>query len=123
MWRKLSTPGTDARSRDAPITTAILEEKARQFATALDKPNFHVTTGWLCRWKARHGIKYKRAHGEPSDAVQALCMVRAFSEQQGGDCNAFYKVETQVHMLIANNAQQGSIRDFFSSAACTTSST
>ena len=66
--KALYTWFTDARSRDAPITTAILEEKARQFATALDKPNFHVTTGWLCRWKARHGIKYKRAHGEKNDA-------------------------------------------------------
>ena len=47
--KALYTWFTDARSRDAPITTAILEEKARQFATALDKPNFHVTTGWLCR--------------------------------------------------------------------------
>ena len=45
---------TDARAREAPITTLILEEKAMQFASAMSKPNFKVTTGWLCRWKARH---------------------------------------------------------------------
>ena len=28
---------TDVRVRDAPVTTLILEEKAKQFATALDK--------------------------------------------------------------------------------------
>ena len=66
--KALYTWFTDARARAVPITTAILEEKARQFATALDKPSFHVTTGWLCRWKARHGIKYKKAHGEKNDA-------------------------------------------------------
>ena len=47
---------TDARAREAPITTLILE-KAMQFASAMSKPNFKVTTGWLCRWKARHGKK------------------------------------------------------------------
>ena len=60
---------------------------------------------------------------KPTDAVQALSTLRAFIEQQGGDCNTFYKVESQVHVLIANNAKQGSIRDFFSSAICTTSPT
>ena len=66
--KALYTWFTDARARNAPMTTAILEEKARQFAAGLEKPNFQVTTGWLCRWKARHGIKYKRAHGEKNDA-------------------------------------------------------
>ena len=37
----------DARAWDAPITTLILEEKARQFATTLDKLEFKVTNGWL----------------------------------------------------------------------------
>ena len=66
--KALYTWFTDACVRNTPITTAILEEKARQFTAGLDKPNFQVTTGWLCRWKARHGIKYKRAHGEKNDA-------------------------------------------------------
>ena len=55
---------TDARARAAPITSSILEQKAMLFAAALGKPDFNVTTGWLCRWKARHRIKYKKAHGE-----------------------------------------------------------
>ena len=24
--------------------------------------------GWLCRWKTKHGIKFKKAHGEKKDA-------------------------------------------------------
>lgn len=66
--KALYTWFADARAQDTPITTVILEEKARQFTTALDKPDFKVTNGWLCRWKARHGIKYKKAHGEKNDA-------------------------------------------------------
>ena len=58
----------DARARGAQITTLILEEKARQFATTLDKPDFKVTNGWLCRWKAGYGIKYKKAHDEKNYA-------------------------------------------------------
>ena len=38
-----------------------------QFAAALGKPDFNVTTGWICRLKARHGIKYKKANGEKND--------------------------------------------------------
>ena len=63
MLKKLSTP--DARARDAPITTLILEEKAKQFATRMNKPDFNVSNGW---WKTRNGIKYKKAHGEKNDA-------------------------------------------------------
>ena len=66
--KALYTWFADARARDAPVTTVILEEKARQFATALDKPDFKVSNGWLCRWKTRNGIRYKKAHGEKNDA-------------------------------------------------------
>ena len=53
----------DARARDAPITSAILEEKVNHFASMLKK-EFKTTNGWLCRWKTRHGIKFKKVHGE-----------------------------------------------------------
>lgn len=44
-----------------------MEDKANHFADLLDKPEFKVTNGWLCRWKSRHGIKFKKAHGEKKD--------------------------------------------------------
>ena len=66
--KALYTWFANARARDAPVTTVILEEKARQFATALDKPDFKVSNGWLCCWKTRNGIRYKKAHGEKNDA-------------------------------------------------------
>ena len=48
-----------------PITTLILEEKAKQFATRMNKTDFNVSNG---RWKTRNGIKYNKAHGEKIDA-------------------------------------------------------
>ena len=59
---------TDARARDVNVTTSILEEKANQLAEQLGNPDFKATNGWICRWKNRHGIKYKKQHGEKSDA-------------------------------------------------------
>ena len=59
---------TAARARDVNITTSILEEKANQLAEQLGNPDFKATNGWICRWKNRHGIKYKKQHGEKSDA-------------------------------------------------------
>ena len=52
----------DARAWDTPITSAVLEEKANYFATVLNK-DFKATNGWLCRWKVRHGSKFKRPMG------------------------------------------------------------
>ena len=34
----------------------------------LNKTDFNVSNGWLCRWKTRNGIKYNKAHGEKIDA-------------------------------------------------------
>ena len=46
MWKKLSTLGLPrARARDTPITTAILEEKARQFAAGLISQTFKLLQG------------------------------------------------------------------------------
>ena len=39
-------------------------EKAENLAKKLGHTNFVTTEGWLSRWKTRHQIRYKRAHGE-----------------------------------------------------------
>ena len=58
----------EATSHNLPISGPILEEKAKKLATALEKPDFRVTNGWMWRWKARNGIVYKRYHGESQSA-------------------------------------------------------
>ena len=37
-------------------------------AKKLGHTNFVATEGWLSRWRARHQIRYKRAHGEKGNA-------------------------------------------------------
>ena len=39
-------------------------EKAEDLAKKLGHTNFVATEVWLSRWKARHQIRYKQAHGE-----------------------------------------------------------
>ena len=58
----------DARARDAPVTSAMLEEKANHLAAVLRNRDFKATNGWLYRWILRNGIKFKKAHGEKKDA-------------------------------------------------------
>ena len=50
------------------ISGPILKMKAEEFSHKLGRPDFVATDGWLSRWKARHLIKFKHAHGEKSSA-------------------------------------------------------
>ena len=58
----LSVWFADARARNVPINDALLEEKAKEFACRLDKPDFIPTNGWLYRWKSRQKIHLRRPH-------------------------------------------------------------
>ena len=58
----------NVRSRDAPVTSAVLEEKANHLAGLFGNTEFIATNGWLCGWKSRQGIKFKKLHGEKKDA-------------------------------------------------------
>ncbi|KAI6654631.1 Tigger transposable element-derived protein 4 [Oopsacas minuta] len=55
------------------ISGPILKNKAEELAQMLGRSDFEATDGWLSRWKKRHTIKYKRAHGEKgsADTVEA----------------------------------------------------
>ena len=55
---------SNSRGRDVPLSGPVLQEKAHDLAKKLNKPDFKATTGWLCQWKARTGVVYKRMHGE-----------------------------------------------------------
>ena len=73
--KALYTWFVDAQAWDVPITTLVLEKKAKQFAIALDKPDFKVSKEWLRQWNTRKGIRhmYKKAHGEKNDADLLKC--------------------------------------------------
>jgi hypothetical protein len=60
---------SNARSKDIPISTNILQEKAKDLASKMKITVFNATGGWLSRWKHRNNIGFKKMHGE-KDADQ-----------------------------------------------------
>ena len=55
-------------SKGEKLSGRMLKEKAEDLAKKLGHRHFIATEGWLSRWKARHHIRYKRAHGEKASA-------------------------------------------------------
>ena len=55
-------------SKGQKLSGPILKGKAEDLAKKLRHTNFVATEGWLSRWKARHQIRYKQAHGEKGSA-------------------------------------------------------
>ena len=56
-------------SKGQKLSGPILKEKAEDLAKKLGHTNFVATEGWLSSCKARHQIRYKRAHGEKVSAA------------------------------------------------------
>ena len=56
------------RSKGAPVSGALLQEKARSFFAKLhpdaDSQSFNGSTGWLTKFNKRHGIKSVQLRGE-----------------------------------------------------------
>ncbi|KII61330.1 hypothetical protein RF11_12744 [Thelohanellus kitauei] len=43
--------------------------KSEELDTKLGRTDFNSTDGWLSRWKARHNIKFKKAHDEKKNVA------------------------------------------------------
>ncbi|XP_035224019.1 tigger transposable element-derived protein 4-like [Stegodyphus dumicola] len=56
--------------RSVRVSGPMLKRKAK-LAKTLDHDDFKATDGWLSRWKSRHDIKFKKAHGEKESADSA----------------------------------------------------
>uniref|UniRef100_A0A8C8SIN0 HTH CENPB-type domain-containing protein n=1 Tax=Pelusios castaneus TaxID=367368 RepID=A0A8C8SIN0_9SAUR len=56
-----------ALARGERLSGPILKAKAQELALNSGR-DFEATDGWLCRWKTRHNIVFKRHHGEKQDA-------------------------------------------------------
>lgn len=54
--------------RGVSISGPLLKMKSEELAKKLGHNDFKATDGWLSRWKARHNIKFKKAHGEKGSA-------------------------------------------------------
>jgi hypothetical protein len=53
-----------ARASGIPIDGHILREKAKKIADRMQVDNFAASNGWICRFKDRHGLIYKKLAGE-----------------------------------------------------------
>jgi centromere protein B len=53
-----------ARASGIPIDGNILCEKAKKIADRMQADNFSASNGWICRFKDRHGLVYKKLTGE-----------------------------------------------------------
>ncbi|XP_037518472.1 tigger transposable element-derived protein 4-like [Rhipicephalus sanguineus] len=58
----------DTRARNVPISGAILQQKAKDFASVLGHDNFKARNGWLQGLKSRHGVVGRVSSGESSSA-------------------------------------------------------
>ena len=54
--------------RGVRVSGPMLKCKAEELAKKLGHDDFKATDGWLSRWKFRHDIKFKKAHGEKESA-------------------------------------------------------
>ncbi|KAH6933436.1 hypothetical protein HPB50_014814 [Hyalomma asiaticum] len=58
----------DTRARNVPISGAILQQKAKHFASILGCDDFKASNGWLQGFKSRHGVVGRVTSGESASA-------------------------------------------------------
>ena len=61
-----------ARSQGVPVSGPILQLKARELAAALGRRGFRCSTGWLERFKTRHGIAFRQMSGEATSVTNDI---------------------------------------------------
>ena len=54
--------------RGVRVRGPMLKKKSEKLAKKQGRDDFKATDGWLSRWKCRHDIKFKKAHGEKDSA-------------------------------------------------------
>ena len=61
-----------ARSLNVPISGPILQLKARELANSLGHSGFACSSGWLERFKTRHGIVFRQMSGEAASVTEDM---------------------------------------------------
>ncbi|GBN31364.1 Tigger transposable element-derived protein 4 [Araneus ventricosus] len=59
------------RSRNLPVTGAILQAKANEFAELFGEKSFVCSNGWLDRFKKRHNIRSGKVVGEAANVCSS----------------------------------------------------
>lgn len=58
-----------ARSLNYPVNGGVVTEKAKEIAARLNFTEFCGSTGWLDRFRSRHGIVYRQISGEAESVI------------------------------------------------------
>lgn len=61
------------RDKNLPISGAFIKNKALEFAQKFNLPDFQASTGWLDKFKQRHGLLQKTICGESADVHEEDC--------------------------------------------------
>ena len=61
-----------ARSLNIPISAKLLVERAETFAVSMGLASFIATSGFIDRWKKRHGIGMKQVSGEEKSVSEEV---------------------------------------------------
>lgn len=64
----------DTRARNVPISGAILQQKAKDFACILGHDDFKASNGWLQGFKSRHGVVGRVISGESAPQTAMLLL-------------------------------------------------
>nr|XP_037280355.1 tigger transposable element-derived protein 6-like [Rhipicephalus microplus] len=110
----------DARSQNVPVSGPMLQEKARQFADALDITGFEASAGWLHRFRERNGITWQVVSGEEkaADAASAAAwrdekfreIIASYSEDDifnADEMAFFYQMLPDKTMHFKGNSCKG----------------
>ena len=60
------------RSQNVPLSGAIIQEKASQYAKELSVDNVKASDGWLRRWKERNNVTFKTICGESNSVTPEM---------------------------------------------------
>ncbi|XP_046571298.1 tigger transposable element-derived protein 6-like [Haliotis rubra] len=104
---------TDVRSRDVMLNDELLKTQAKELGDRLGVLDFSYSTGWLNRFKQRHGIRNHKGHGESAsvsletvrEGRQSIQVVLAdFNPCDIFNCDEtglFYKIEPNSTLCTA----------------------
>lgn len=61
------------RDKNVPLQGGLIREQAERFAKQMGLPSFQASTGWLDKFKSRHGIVQKVMSGESASVAEIDC--------------------------------------------------